>query len=76
MSSPPRLPREEILPAWHAAILAYRRELKATGQDRFARAATFEAFPPSAVGDAMAAHFAPEIARGASDLGALGNQAS
>jgi hypothetical protein len=38
------LPREELLPAWRAAVLAYRREHKATGEDRFARAAAFEAF--------------------------------
>jgi hypothetical protein len=38
------LPREEIKPAWRAAVLAYRREYQATREDRFARAAAFDAF--------------------------------
>jgi hypothetical protein len=38
------LPPKEILPAWRAAVLAYQREYRATGEDRFARAAAFEAF--------------------------------
>jgi hypothetical protein len=27
------LPREEIQPAWRAAVLAYRGEMRATGHD-------------------------------------------
>jgi hypothetical protein len=38
------LPPEEILPAWRAAVLAYRRVYRDTPEDRFARAAAFEAF--------------------------------
>src|SRR5262245_7373118 len=30
------LPREEIRPAWRAAVLTYRRELRATREDRLA----------------------------------------
>ena len=35
-SAPRTLPREEILPAWRAAVLAYRRSIRADG-DRVAR---------------------------------------
>jgi hypothetical protein len=38
------LPREEIRPAWRAAVLAYRRELRATREDRLAWPAAYEAF--------------------------------
>jgi hypothetical protein len=38
------LPREEIKPAWRAAVLAYRHEYRATREDRLARDAAFEAF--------------------------------
>jgi chemotaxis methyl-accepting protein methylase len=38
------LPREEIRPAWRAAVQAYRREYEVTREDRFAREAAFEAF--------------------------------
>jgi hypothetical protein len=37
------LPGEENLPAWRAAVLAYRREYQATREDRLASAAAFEA---------------------------------
>jgi hypothetical protein len=38
------LPAEEIRPAWRAAVLAYRAELKATGEDRFAYPVAAKAF--------------------------------
>jgi hypothetical protein len=38
------LPREEILPAWRAAVLAYRRVYRVTPEDLLAWAAAFEAF--------------------------------
>jgi hypothetical protein len=38
------LPPEEIKPGWRAAVLAYRRVCRVTPEDRFARAAAFEAF--------------------------------
>jgi chemotaxis methyl-accepting protein methylase len=38
------LPRDAIRPAWRAAVLAYRREYRATREDRFASEAAFEAF--------------------------------
>jgi hypothetical protein len=40
----PILPEEQLLPGWRAAVAAYRRELKATGQNRFAYPAAFKAF--------------------------------
>ena len=43
-ASPPRaLPREEIRPAWRAAVLAYRREYRATRHDLPARNAAVAA---------------------------------
>jgi hypothetical protein len=44
LSASPRLPREEIRPAWRAAVLAYRRELGATREDRLAWLAAYAAF--------------------------------
>jgi hypothetical protein len=41
---PVRLPREEIRPAWRAAVLTYRRELRATREDRLAWPAAYAAF--------------------------------
>jgi hypothetical protein len=38
------LPREEIRPAWRAAVLAYRRELRGTREDRLAWPAAYAAF--------------------------------
>jgi hypothetical protein len=38
------LPREEIRPGWRAAVLAYRRELRVTREDRLAWPAAYEAF--------------------------------
>jgi hypothetical protein len=38
------LPPEEILPAWRAAVAAYRHVYRVTPEDRLARAAAFEAF--------------------------------
>jgi hypothetical protein len=38
------LPRDAILPAWRAAVLAYRREYQATREDLLASTAAFEAF--------------------------------
>jgi hypothetical protein len=38
------LPRDEIRPAWRAAVLAYRRELRATREDRLAWPAAYKAF--------------------------------
>jgi hypothetical protein len=38
------LPREQILPAWRAAVLAYRRAYRVTPEDILARDAAFEAF--------------------------------
>jgi hypothetical protein len=38
------LPRDEIRPAWRAAVLAYRRALRATGEDRLAWPAAHAAF--------------------------------
>jgi hypothetical protein len=38
------LPPEEILPAWRAAVLAYRQEYRVNPEDRFPRDAAFEAF--------------------------------
>jgi hypothetical protein len=43
-SAPRTLPREEIRPAWRAAVLAYRRELRATRDDRRAWPAAYAAF--------------------------------
>ena len=44
-TSPPRsLPREEIRPSWRAAVLAYRRELRATRHDHPAWLAAYAAF--------------------------------
>jgi hypothetical protein len=37
-------PREEILPAWRAAVLAYRRELRATRENHPAWWAAYTAF--------------------------------
>ena len=37
-------PREEIRPAWRAAVLVYRQEYQATREDLLASAAAFEAF--------------------------------
>jgi hypothetical protein len=44
MSAIPRLPREEIRPASRAAVLAYRRELRATHEDRMAWPTAYAAF--------------------------------
>ena len=38
------LPREESRPAWRAAVLAYRRELRATREDRLAWPVAYAAF--------------------------------
>lgn len=38
------LPREELLPAWRAAVLGYRRALRETGEDRLAWPAAHAAF--------------------------------
>jgi chemotaxis methyl-accepting protein methylase len=38
------LPPASIQPVWRAAVQAYRREYLVTREDRFARAAAFEAF--------------------------------
>jgi hypothetical protein len=38
------LPREEIRPGWRAAVLAYRREHRATGHDLPAWRAALAAF--------------------------------
>jgi hypothetical protein len=38
------LPPDEILPAWRAAVLAYRRVYRTTPEDRIARVAAFKAF--------------------------------
>ena len=38
------LPREEVRPAWRAAVLAYRRDLRATGHDPPALRAALAAF--------------------------------
>lgn len=38
------LPRDEIRPAWKAAVLAYRRVYRVTPEDRLAREAAFDAF--------------------------------
>jgi hypothetical protein len=38
------LPRDEIRPAWRAAVLAYRRELGASREDRLAWQAAYAAF--------------------------------
>ena len=38
------LPREEIRPAWRAAVQAYRREHRATCDDLLARTAAYAAF--------------------------------
>jgi hypothetical protein len=38
------LPPEAILPAWRAAVLAYRRVYRTTPEDRLARPAAFKAF--------------------------------
>ena len=44
-TSPPRvLPREEVLPGWRVAVLAYRRELQATRHDHPAWLAAYAAF--------------------------------
>jgi hypothetical protein len=43
-TAPRTLPREEIRPAWRAAVLAYRRELSATRDDLPAWHAAFAAF--------------------------------
>ena len=43
-TAPRTLPREEIRPAWRAAVLAYRRELSATREDRLAWPAAYAAF--------------------------------
>jgi hypothetical protein len=43
-SAPRSLPREEIRPGWRAAVLAYRRELRAAREDRFAWPAAYAAF--------------------------------
>ena len=37
------LPPEQLLPAWRAAVLAYRRVLRATGEDQVARPAAYAA---------------------------------
>jgi len=42
-SAPRSLPREEIRLAWRAAVLAYRRELRATREDRFEWPAAYKA---------------------------------
>ena len=38
------LPREDVLPAWRAAVLAYRREYRVTPEDLLASTAAFDAF--------------------------------
>jgi hypothetical protein len=38
------LPREEIKPAWRAAVLAYRQVYRVTPEDLLASTAAFEAF--------------------------------
>lgn len=38
------LPPEEMLPAWRAAVLAYRDVYRVTPEDCYARAAALEAF--------------------------------
>jgi hypothetical protein len=38
------LPREEIRTAWRAAVLGYRRELRATHEDRLAWPVAYAAF--------------------------------
>jgi hypothetical protein len=38
------LSREQIRPAWRAAVIAYRRELQATREDRLAWPAAYVAF--------------------------------
>jgi hypothetical protein len=38
------LPRERLLPAWRAAVLAYRRTLRETREDRIAWPAAYPAF--------------------------------
>jgi hypothetical protein len=43
-SVPRSLPRERTGPAWRAAVLAYRRELSATREDRLAWRAAYAAF--------------------------------
>ena len=56
------LPHEEIRPAWRAAVLAYRREHRATGHDlpawRAALAAFRETLPevPEAQAEAETTH--------------------
>jgi hypothetical protein len=43
-SAPRTLPREDIRPAWRAAVLAYRREMRATRDDLSAWRAALDAF--------------------------------